>query len=137
VAAGERLPFPDGCFDGLFLINVLEHVADVEAVLRECARVLRGNGRWLTVTPHGDWEFWLDLAERWSLKLPEGPHDFLTRDQLRRAMAGHFEVVEHRSFLVLPAGPPALAGLIDRLTFSAALGWGFFQYAVGRKPART
>jgi SAM-dependent methyltransferase len=134
VAAGERLPFQDASFDGLFLINVLEHVANLEAVLQECARVLQEGGLWLAVTPNGNWEFWLDLAERWSLKLPEGPHTFLTPNRLRLAVQKHLDVLEHHTFLVLPAGPPAFARLIDRLTCCARLGWGFFQYIVARKP---
>jgi ubiquinone/menaquinone biosynthesis C-methylase UbiE len=133
VAAGERLPFPDECFDGLFLINVLEHVADTDAVLAESCRVLQGDGLWLAVTPNGDWEFWLDLAERWSLKIPEGPHNFLKPGRLRQGVEQWFDVVEHRTFLVLPAGPPALAGVVDRIMCCGKLGWGFFQYIVGRK----
>jgi SAM-dependent methyltransferase len=133
VAAGERLPFPDGCFDGLFLVNVLEHVAKLEAVVRESARVLEEGGIWLTVTPNGNWEYWLDLAERWSLKLPEGPHTFLTPRQLLLAVENWFEVAEQRTFLVLPVGPPALAGLLDRVTLCSRLEWGFFQYVAARR----
>jgi SAM-dependent methyltransferase len=136
VAAGERLPFRDASFDGLFTINVLEHVADLDAVLRESARVLQDGGLWLAVTPNGYWEFWLDLAERWSLKIPEGPHAFLTPRGLRRPVSGAFDVVAHRTFLVLPAGPPALARLLDRFSFCSALGWGFFQYLLARKRSR-
>ena len=40
VAVGERLPFCDARFDGVFSINVLEHVIDLERVLAESARVL-------------------------------------------------------------------------------------------------
>jgi 2-polyprenyl-3-methyl-5-hydroxy-6-metoxy-1,4-benzoquinol methylase len=36
VGAGE-LPFRDGAFDGMYSINVIEHVADVEAVVAEGA----------------------------------------------------------------------------------------------------
>ena len=73
VGAGEELPFRDGRFDGVFLINVLEHVSDVERVVAECARVMREDAVWLGVTPNGNWKYVLDLAERLSLKLPEGP----------------------------------------------------------------
>lgn len=132
-AAGEKLPFSDGLFDGLFHINMLEHVADVDAVVGECARVLQPEGLWLTVTPNGNWEYWLDLAEKWKLKIPEGPHSFLTTRQLRQAVEGPFEVVEHATFLILPAGPPRLAHWFDRLTFCSALGWGFFQYLAARR----
>ena len=35
VAVGEQLPFGDARFDGVFSINVLEHVVDLERVLAE------------------------------------------------------------------------------------------------------
>jgi ubiquinone/menaquinone biosynthesis C-methylase UbiE len=131
--AGETLPFRDELFDGLFLINVLEHVADMRAVLRECARVLEEDGIWLAITPNGNWEFWLDLAERWSLKIPEGPHTFLTPQALRSCVDERFEVLEHRTLLVLPAGPPGLAAFVDRITCCHAFGAGFFQLIVAKK----
>jgi SAM-dependent methyltransferase len=133
VAAGEALPFRDAQFDGVFLINVLEHVTGLEAVLGECARVLEEDGIWLAVTPNGNWEFWLDLAERWSLKIPEGPHTFLTKQRLRLCVQQWFEVLEHRTFLVLPAGPLCLASFIDNITLCATLGGGFFQFVVAKK----
>ncbi len=134
-AAGERLPFRDACFDGVFLINVLEHVADVRLVLAECARTLKAGGLWLAVTPNGDWERLLDLAERWSLKIPEGPHRFLTPRELRQNLAQDFDVVEQRTFLTFPAGSSVFARAVDCLTMSSWLGWGFFQYLVARKRA--
>ncbi|MBY0397997.1 MAG: class I SAM-dependent methyltransferase, partial [Thermoleophilia bacterium] len=87
VAAGERLPFPAGRFDGALCVNVLEHVADVDAVLAEAARVLRPGGVLLAITPNGRWERLLDLAERLHLKIPEGPHAFLHPDRLAAAAA--------------------------------------------------
>jgi len=133
VGAGEQLPFRDGAFDGAYHINVIEHVADVEAVLAEGARVLRPGGVLAAVTPNGNWELWLELAERWRMKIPEGPHRFLTTRALGSAVARSFEVVEHRTFLVCPGGPPALSAAVDRLPGLAALRWGFFQYVIGRR----
>jgi ubiquinone/menaquinone biosynthesis C-methylase UbiE len=135
VAVGERLPFGDARFDGVFSINVLEHVVDLERVLAEATRVLAEGGLWLALTPNGNWERLLDLAERWSLKIPEGPHQFLTTRQLRRAVERHLDLVEHRSILMLPAGPAALSSWVDAVSLCSTWGGGFFQYIVARKRA--
>jgi ubiquinone/menaquinone biosynthesis C-methylase UbiE len=133
VAVGERLPFDEARFDGVFSINVLEHVMDLERVLAESARVLADGGLWLAVTPNGNWERLLDLAERWSLKIPEGPHRFLTTRRLRERVDHYLDVVEHRTMLVLPAGPSGVSAWADRVSLCSVWGWGFFQYIVGRK----
>jgi SAM-dependent methyltransferase len=41
---GERLPFPDACFDLVVMNQVMEHVADQGMVVREAARVVREGG---------------------------------------------------------------------------------------------
>jgi SAM-dependent methyltransferase len=41
---GERLPFPDACFDLVVMNQVIEHVADQGMVAREAARVVREGG---------------------------------------------------------------------------------------------
>jgi SAM-dependent methyltransferase len=131
----ERLPFRDAQFDGAFSINVLEHVTDPGRVMGEAARVLDKGGVFLIVTPNGNWEGLLDFAERWSLKIPEGPHQFLTAARLKSEAQRHFRVLEHRTFMSLPAGPLSLASLIDKLSMCHLYGAGFFQYLVGEKVA--
>jgi ubiquinone/menaquinone biosynthesis C-methylase UbiE len=136
IAVGERLPFHDAQFDGLLSINVLEHVADLEAVLSESERVLEDGGLWLAITPNGNWEPLLDLAERWLLKIPEGPHRFLTTRMLREGVIRHFSIVEHRTILVIPAGPLWLSSLVDRVSLCSLWRGGFFQYIVARKRSK-
>jgi SAM-dependent methyltransferase len=135
VGACECLPFRDAQFNGAFSINVLEHVANPGLVLREAYRVLEEGGIFLIVTPNGNWEGLLDLAERWSLKIPEGPHEFLTSARLRKEAEQCFRILEHRTFLSLPVGPLPLAALVDTLSFCHSYGGGFFQYLVGEKVA--
>jgi len=52
VGSGERLPVADGEFDLAFCCDVLEHLSDVDAVLRETARALRPQGVFLFDTPN-------------------------------------------------------------------------------------
>jgi SAM-dependent methyltransferase len=62
VGRGERLPFRDGSFDGVFCSNVLEHVADTWGMLGELIRVC-GNGGVVYLS----WTNWLS---------PFGGHDW-------------------------------------------------------------
>ncbi len=53
VASGTRLPFADAVFNTAVSNCVLEHIPDVDAVLREVNRILRPGGRFaLTVPSH-------------------------------------------------------------------------------------
>jgi SAM-dependent methyltransferase len=49
---GSRLDFPDGSFDGAFVNEVLEHVADEQESLREIRRVLKSNGYLIVMSPN-------------------------------------------------------------------------------------
>jgi SAM-dependent methyltransferase len=51
-ALGEALPFPDCVFDLVTLNQVVEHVADQPAVLREAGRVLRPGGALYVACPN-------------------------------------------------------------------------------------
>jgi SAM-dependent methyltransferase len=50
--SGDRLPFPDGAFDRVVVVDMLEHVPDEQAFAAELARVTRRGGRLVVNTPH-------------------------------------------------------------------------------------
>ncbi len=119
------LPYSGDSFDGVFCINMLEHVPDVNRVMAEIARVLAPNGRLVVVTPNGDLEWLLDRLEQAGLKLPEGPHRYVGFKDLYDAAAACFNVIEHRRFLAFPAGPDCLVRTVDRMFCGY---FGLFQY---------
>jgi ubiquinone/menaquinone biosynthesis C-methylase UbiE len=50
--ANSKLPWPDGHFDVVTMIEVLEHVADEELALSEIRRVLSADGRFFISVPN-------------------------------------------------------------------------------------
>ncbi|HEX7300717.1 MAG TPA: class I SAM-dependent methyltransferase [Solirubrobacteraceae bacterium] len=60
----EPLPFADGTFDGAILKDLLEHVADPVAVVREMARVLRPGGLVFASSPDAQRWVWDDYTHR-------------------------------------------------------------------------
>src|SRR3954469_24345629 len=60
----QPLPFDDGSFTGVVLKDVLEHVADPVAVVREARRVLAPRGRAFASSPDAQRWVWDDYTHR-------------------------------------------------------------------------
>jgi ubiquinone biosynthesis O-methyltransferase len=76
--SGEALPVPDGSMDIAVCVDVLEHVADVELVLREIHRVLKPGGVFCFDTINRNWMaafVIVTLGERVLRVAPPGTHD--------------------------------------------------------------
>lgn len=101
-AAGERLPFRDGSVDVVLLIEVLHHVPDDGAVLREAARVLGPSGRLLI--EEVDFRRGLWPLARWAEGLISPgvwPRDRGGLTGQLRALGFSPEVLEHEGFVIL------------------------------------
>ena len=97
VGAGEELPASAAAFDVACCCDVLEHVADVDRVISETARVLRPGGLYLFDTINRTWQSRLlaiKVTQEWPLtRLTDvAIHDwdmFLTPAELTGAMERH------------------------------------------------
>ena len=99
VGCGESLDVADAVFDVVVCVDVLEHVSDLDRVLREIRRVLRPGGLFLfdTINRNPLASFLIvSLAENVIRLLPRGTHDpkrFIRPNELRQKLeAAGFEV---------------------------------------------
>lgn len=72
-AAGESLPFQDDFFDGVFLLFVIEHLADATPLLGEIYRVLRPQGNLIIAT-----------ANKYNYWAYRGIRSYLSRGRIKR-----------------------------------------------------
>lgn len=132
-ADAEFLPFKDRSFDVVYSINLLEHVPHPERVIKESQRVLKKGGKLILITPNGDWNLLLEVADRLGLKAPEGPHHFLTSGSLKRLLARRgISILTSRKMVIVPSGPGFLKRFGERLEKKTG-SIGFFHLAVAEK----
>ena len=90
VGTAERMPFADGSFDLVTIVNSLHHVDDMEATLGEMVRVLAPGGRIALQDYRADDD--RAAAERWDAveRLRDDGHRALPRrDDVIAILAGH------------------------------------------------
>jgi len=96
-------------FDFVVAVDVAEHVQDLVKLMHSMSAALNDNGKIVLTTVHPSWGGILELAERLRLKMPEGSHEWRSREDLLEAAsaAGLSELAYSRLFLV----PKAVPGL--------------------------
>lgn len=107
-----HLPYPSASFDAVILSEILEHIEDDQAALREVYRVLKPNGVVVITVPNANYPFWWDPINK-TLERFFGTHiqrgmfagiwanhvRLYTMPDLRKAVKGAgFVVEEERRF---------------------------------------
>jgi SAM-dependent methyltransferase len=86
--AEEPFPFPDGHFDAVTLLDVIEHLAGYPAALASCARCLRPGGKLFVITLNAHSLARPLLGRRWAWHQdPTHVHMFSAR-MLRQGLEG-------------------------------------------------
>ena len=91
IARGERLPFADGSFDLVLLVEVIEHVRNPRRLGREIMRVLRPGGRCFVTTPARARYLWRPdphFGIRGIAGLPNPAQRFIVDRMANRRIAG-------------------------------------------------
>jgi SAM-dependent methyltransferase len=107
VAAAEQIPYPDNRFDTVLSHEVLEHVVNDAAAVREMVRVLKPGGRvvifapnrWYPFETHG--HYW-----RGTYRFGNTPLINYLPDTLRNRLAPHVRAYRKRDLLRLFEGLP-------------------------------
>lgn len=100
----EGLPFPDGAFDLVVMLEVLEHVVRAERALGEIWRVLSPGGRLLLSTPnHAFYKSRMRALKGRPLGMEGEHYRFFVKVQLESLLAAAgFRIVERNSSGHLP-----------------------------------
>ena len=91
VVEPHALPFPDGAFDTVVVIDVHEHLEDPQPFTREVFRIVRPGGRAIVTVPNGDpWKLATIIKHLIGMKKEEYGHHRIgyRMGELKRLLAG-------------------------------------------------
>jgi SAM-dependent methyltransferase len=95
----EELPFADASFDGVLLLDVLEHVVDQAALLREVQRVLKPGGTLILSVPHRGLLGWLDSLNIYARLVRATHHGLFPQEIAQTGVHRHYSVDQLRTLL--------------------------------------
>jgi len=122
LAENGRVPYDDGFFDAIFMVDVLEHVLDTETLLEEVSRVLKPEGYLLIATSQLTRLklFIIALISFDKYFFPTTPHiRYFTRNSLINLLKQKgFEAIHYKKnrtyFGFIPQGQMVVASKIDK-----------------------
>ena len=122
--AERREPFDT---DWIVIVDVLEHVPDLPAFMRDLARLTPMNARVFVSVANPLWEPVLMLTEKLGMKMPEGPHWRLSvRENEEIFRSAGFRIAEKGYRLLVPKRIPGSDWLNERFwrwPMLPRLGW--------------
>jgi len=115
VGDGEALAL-DETFDVILLADLVGHVLDVEAMLKQLRPYCTPRTRIVIAYYNFLWEPALRLLELVGLKMPQEEQNWLSPADIKNLLRlADFEVVKAERRLLMPLGIPILSSLVNRL----------------------
>jgi SAM-dependent methyltransferase len=103
-------------FDTILFFDVIEHVADISSSLRSLYDLLAPGGTIVFTMANPLWEPILMVAERWGLKMPEGPHHRIWGGELLRlASLSGLKLAKREWHLIFPKYIPYVSWFLNKV----------------------
>jgi SAM-dependent methyltransferase len=99
LASAEALPLPDVSFDGVLFLDVLEHVVDESAVIREIRRVLKPGGTLILSVPHRGLLGWLDSLNVYARLVQATSYGLFPQEIAQTGIHRHYSLKEVQTLL--------------------------------------
>ncbi len=125
-----------GKYDYVIIPNSVAHFYDIQTVLEKTSKAMGKNSKIIMTATNPRWEQIFSLLEKFNLKRPEKPRNWLSLEDLKNIFEiSGYEVEESGYSIIIPSHIPFLSNKINNLI----KGNGFFarfcveQYIVAKK----
>ncbi len=103
-------------FDYIVMADLIDHLIDVQDALGNSRPMLNGGGRLVVSTINPLWSPILLFAEKLGLKMPEGHHNFVMKDDICNLLELEgYAVIETGYRLLIPKHIPLISNAVNKL----------------------
>ena len=115
VSEVENLPL-NNPYDYVLMIDLLDHIHDIWDVLKGLETVVRDGSLLCIATINPVWQPIFDIAEKFHLKMPEGPHNFVRTDDIVNLLEiFDYRIVKKQMRFLIPKKIPIISDAINFL----------------------
>ncbi len=102
-------------FEYIIMCDLLDHVSDIFEIFKNLENLAQENSKLIITTVNPIWDPVFMALEKWKMKMPEGPHNFLFKaDIITLLKLFGYDIQEEGLFLLLPVYVPFLSTLVNR-----------------------
>jgi len=109
----ERLQLSE-TFDYVILVDLLDHISDLHSSFSSLKRMMTKDSKLVLLTANPKWDSVLKWAEKWQMKMPEGPNRFVPIQEAVDVFEDlNFRILERGFRLFLPKKIPFISSFFN------------------------
>jgi len=106
----------DRKFDYVIMADIIDHLPDIWETFVSLKKIINEDTKIIITTINLDWEPLLLICEKLGLKMPEGPHNFISIDDLINLLVlNNFQIEQKGASLLIPIYIPFISNIINKL----------------------
>lgn len=122
---------PGGKWDYIFMSDVIEHLENPTAVFLKIAERMDKRSHLIVTMANPIWEPVLMIAEKFGMKMPEGPHKRISGEKMARIMKKTgLKVKRHGYELLMPVNIPFITSFANKYLEPVFKPLAFIEYFV-------
>jgi ubiquinone/menaquinone biosynthesis C-methylase UbiE len=121
-------------FNYVLLCDVIEHLEERKRAFKRIHSLMGKNSYLVITMANPAWELLLMAGEKLKLKMPEGPHDRISSQEVIMLLSeSNFKIIENKRTLLLPIWIPVLSNIINIRVPKQLEKYAFIEYFVAVK----
>jgi len=118
-------------FDYIFMSDVIEHLQNPEQDFKNLSKLMDNKTKLIITMANPIWEPFLMMAEKFRLKMPEGPHNRMAFNDLRLMINDlGMRIIKHDYKLLVPVKIPIITNIINKILEAPLKKLAFIEYFV-------